>query len=83
MDHEAALRALTMGPATVWGVAEEIGSLEPNKAADVVVWSGDPFELSTSAEHVFIGGQEVREDSRQERLFDRYRDLTRYQRIGG
>ena len=83
MDHGAALQALTLGPATVWGVAGEMGSLEPNKVADVVVWSGDPFELSTSAEHVFIGGREIPDDSRQERLFERYRDLSRYRLIGG
>ena len=42
----------------------------------------DPFELSTSAEHVFVGGREIPEDSRHERLFERYRDLTRYRTIG-
>jgi len=83
LDHAAALRAATLGPATVWGVAEDQGSLDVGKVADVVVWSADPFELSTSVEHVFIGGREVSEDSRQDRLFERYRDLGRYRRIGG
>jgi imidazolonepropionase-like amidohydrolase len=83
MDHAAALRGVTLGAAEVWGVADQMGSLEPGKRADVVVWSGDPFELSTSAEHIFIGGREIPEDSRQERLFDRYRDLERFRRIGG
>ena len=82
MDHAAALRAVTLGPATVWGVDDEMGSLAQGKVADVVVWSGDPFELSTSVEHVFIGGREITNDSRQERLFDRYRDLGRYRTIG-
>lgn len=82
MDHEAALRAVTLGAATVWGVSDDLGSLEANKAANVVVWSGDPFELSTSVEHVFIGGREIPNDSRQQRLFERYRDLGRYRRIG-
>ncbi len=81
MDHAAALRAVTLGPATVWGVSDHMGSLEEGKVADIVVWSGDPFELSTSAEHVFIGGREIPNDSRQERLFDRYRDLGRYRTI--
>lgn len=81
MDHSAALRAVTLGPATVFGVAGEMGSLEQGKVADVVVWSGDPFELSTSVEHVFIGGVEMPDDSRQERLFERYRDLGRYRTI--
>jgi len=60
-----------------------MGSLETGKIADIVVWSGDPFELSTSAEYIFIGGREIPEDSRQERLFDRYRDLATIRTIGG
>jgi len=82
MDHSAALRAVTLGPATVWGLDESMGSLEAGKIADIVVWSGDPFELSTSVEHVFIGGREIPDDSRHERLFDRYKDLGRYRTIG-
>ena len=81
MDHAAALRAVTLGPAITFGVADQMGSLEEGKHADLVVWSGDPFELSTSAEHVFIGGREIPDDSRQERLFERYRDLGRYRTI--
>jgi len=75
MDHAAALRAVTLAPAEAWGVADRMGSLDVGKVADVVVWSGDPFELSTSAEHVFIGGAEVPQDSRQKMLFHRYRTL--------
>lgn len=82
MPRAAAGDAVSMAAAEVWGIADEAGSLEEGKRADLVVWSGDPFELSTSAEHVFIGGREIPEDSRQERLFDRYRDLERYRRIG-
>ncbi len=75
MDHAAALRAVTLGPAEVWGVDDETGSLEVGKRADLVVWTGDPFELSTTAEYVFIGGREIPRDSRQDRLFERYRTL--------
>jgi imidazolonepropionase-like amidohydrolase len=75
MDREAALRAVTLAPAQIWGVADRYGSLEPGKDADVVVWSGDPFELSTRAEHVFIKGREAPKDTRQQQLFERYRDL--------
>lgn len=75
MPHEAALRAVTLTPAEVWGVADEVGSLEPGKAGDVVVWSGDPFELLTSVEHVFIDGVEISYDTRQKALFEKYRSL--------
>ena len=47
LDRDAALRAVTLTPAEVWGIAARYGSLEPGKDADVVVWSGDPFELTT------------------------------------
>jgi imidazolonepropionase-like amidohydrolase len=73
---EAALAAVTRTPATLWGVADRVGSLEPGKDADLVVWSGDPFELLTSAEHVFIRGQEMPKDTRQRQLLERYRDVT-------
>jgi imidazolonepropionase-like amidohydrolase len=75
MDRDAALRAVTLAPAQMWDVADRYGSLEPGKDADVVVWSGDPFELMTRAEHVFIRGREVPKDTRQQQLFERYRDV--------
>jgi imidazolonepropionase-like amidohydrolase len=75
LDRDAALRAVTLEPARVWGVADRLGSLEAGKDADVVIWSGDPFELTTRAEHVFIAGREVSGDTRQKQLFEKYRTL--------
>jgi imidazolonepropionase-like amidohydrolase len=75
LDRDAALRAVTVTPAQLWGVADRYGSLEPGKDADVVIWSGDPFELTTGAEQVFIKGVEVPKDTRQQQLFERYRDI--------
>jgi hypothetical protein len=53
-----------------------VGSLQPGRDANVVVWSGDPFEFGSRAEHVFIRGvaQELG-DSRQDQLIRRYRQL--------
>jgi imidazolonepropionase-like amidohydrolase len=62
-------------PAETFGVADRVGSLAPGKIADVVVWSGDPLEISSQAERVFVRGQEVREPSRQDLLEQRYRTL--------
>ena len=73
LDRDAALRAVTLEPARVWGVADRVGSLEVGKDADLVVWSGDPFELTTGAEHVFISGREMSRDTRQKQLFEKYR----------
>ncbi len=76
MPWEEALRAVTAGPAAVFGVGGEAGALAAGVAADVVVWSGDPFELTTWAERVYIGGRQVPLDSRQRALFERYRNLS-------
>ncbi|MEO8077083.1 MAG: amidohydrolase family protein [Acidobacteriota bacterium] len=73
MDPAAALEAVTLTPARVWGVADRSGSLQPGKDADVVVWSGDPFELTTGPEHVFIAGREMSKDTRQRQLLEKYR----------
>ena len=75
MRYEAALRAVTLTPAELFGVADRVGSLTPGRDADVVVWTGDPFEFATRAEHVFIRGREVTADSRQDELARRYRVL--------
>lgn len=75
MSHEAALRAVTLTPAELFGVADHVGSLQPGRDANVVVWSGDPFEFSTRVEHVYIHGQEVMAPSRQDMLTQRYKTL--------
>ncbi len=80
LSHDDALRAVTLGPATILGVADRIGSLAPGKDANVVVWSGDPFEFSTAVEHVFVRGREYRDRSRQDQLIERYRHLPRSNR---
>jgi imidazolonepropionase-like amidohydrolase len=59
LPREDALRALTLNPAQVFGVSEQLGSLEVGKSADLVVFSGDPLEELSSVEMVFIGGRQV------------------------
>ena len=75
LPYEAALQAVTLTPARVWGVDDRMGSLEVGKVGDVVVWSGDPFEVMESAERVFIDGVEISYDTRQKALFEKYRSL--------
>ncbi|PYO39290.1 MAG: imidazolonepropionase [Gemmatimonadetes bacterium] len=75
MTWEQALRAVTLSPAEVFGVADRYGALDVGKVANVVVWSGDPFEFSTGVEHVIIRGREVPLRSRQTELFERYKTL--------
>jgi imidazolonepropionase-like amidohydrolase len=67
-----AFAAITSKPAEIAGLGDEIGSLRPGRRADVVIWSGDPLELSTGVEHVWIDGIEQDLTTRQTRLRDRY-----------
>ena len=80
LSYEEALRAVTLYPAQVYGIADRYGSLEPGKVGNVVVWSGDPLELLTNVEHVIIRGQEVPLVSRETLLRDRYMNLDESRR---
>lgn len=73
----AGLAAMTKVPARLWGLDAAYGTLESGKDADVVVWDGDPLEVTTAALRVFIRGAAVPMVSRQTLLRDRYRDLDR------
>jgi len=75
MTWDDALRAVTLAPAEFFGAADRIGSLQPGREGNVVVWSGDPFEFTTRAEHVFVRGREYKEKTRQDLLIERYRNL--------
>ena len=72
MDWDAALEAITLAPAEMYGVAAEVGSIEPGKSADLIIWGADPLELTSYPEQVFIQGESVPMESRQTLLRDRY-----------
>ena len=72
LDWDAALRAITLTPAELFGMSGSAGSLEAGKAADVVIWPGDPLEVSNFPEQVFINGEKIPMVSRQTLLRDRY-----------
>ena len=76
LDWDAALEAVTLAPAEIFGVSGRVGSIEPGKDADIVIWPGDPLELQTYAEAVIIRGDSVAMESRQTLLRDRYLDST-------
>ena len=59
LDPAEALRAITINPARIMGIAGRLGSLSPGKDADLVVWSGDPLDVMSRAERAFIAGQEI------------------------
>ena len=72
LPWEVALASLTSNVAKIYGVDDNVGSLEKGKKANVVVWSGDPLELMETAEHVIINGDVMSMESRQTKLRDRY-----------
>ena len=75
MSWDDALRAITLTPAEVLGVAGQVGSLAAGRDANVVIWSGDPFEFSSVAEQVFVRGMTYTTLSRQQQLLERYLTL--------
>jgi imidazolonepropionase-like amidohydrolase len=75
MTWDDALRAVTLAPAEIFGVSDRVGSLQAGREANVVVWSGDPFEFTTRVEHVFVRGREYTEKTRQDMLMERYKTL--------
>lgn len=77
VSHAEALAAMTRAPAEIYGLGGELGTLEVGKRADVVIWSGDPIELSSAPTSVFIDGKAVSMESRQTKLRDRYNPLKR------
>lgn len=69
-----AFAAISSRPAEAMGLGDELGSLRPGRRADVVIWDGDPLELSTGVQAVWIDGVQQNLENRQTRLRDRYRN---------
>jgi imidazolonepropionase-like amidohydrolase len=72
LSHELAMRAITLAPAEAFGLDGELGSLDPGKVGDVVIADGDPLDVKTHVEQVFIGGRPIPMANWQTRLRDRY-----------
>lgn len=76
LSWEQGLAALTINVAKLYGIDDKLGSLEVGKIADLVIWSGDPLEVTEAAESVFIAGKPIDMQSRQSKLRDRYLKLN-------
>jgi len=72
LAHIDALRAVTVSPAEILGVADRIGTIEAGKIADLVVTDGDILEIRTQVKHLFIAGKNVSLETRQTRLYQKY-----------
>jgi imidazolonepropionase-like amidohydrolase len=72
LPHDEALKAITLNAAEIWGVADQLGSLDVGKTANVVVADGDPLDVKTDVKRIFIAGRQVPMTSLQTALRDRY-----------
>ncbi len=72
LPYDEALKAITINAAEVWGVADQLGSLEVGKTANVVMANGDPLDVKTDVKQVFIQGRAIQMTSRQTQLRDEY-----------
>ena len=83
LGKERALRAVTLGPAEMFGIADDYGSIEVGKKANLMLTNGDPFEPATQVLGVFIDGFNIPIDSRHIRLYEEFlhRDEGRVQPV--
>lgn len=72
LPYDEALKAITLNPAEIWGVADRLGSLDVGKTANVVVANGDPLDVRTDIKQVFIEGRQIPMTSRQTWLRGQY-----------
>jgi imidazolonepropionase-like amidohydrolase len=72
LPYDEALKAITLNAAEVWGVADQLGSLDVGKTANVVMANGDPLDVKTDVKQVFIQGRAIPMASRQTQLRDEY-----------
>ena len=73
LSWDQAFAAITGAPAEAIGMGGEIGTLKPGRRGDVVIWDGDPLELSSAAASVYVDGVEQPLATRQGQLLKRYR----------
>lgn len=72
LPRDAALRAITLTPAEMFGIADRFGSIEPGKVANLIVTDGDPLEITTHVEHLIINGQEASTMNKHRALYEKY-----------
>lgn len=73
LDPEEALRAITINPARIWGVADRLGTVEAGKVANLFVTNGDPLDVRTQVKHVFIRGELMQWDDRHTQEYLKWR----------
>jgi hypothetical protein len=77
LPADDALKALTINPARIFGVADRLGSIEPGKEATLIVTDGDPLDARYGPKYVFIRGQLVPFNDRHTRLYEQFKARPR------
>ena len=72
LPYDEALKAVTIYPAQIFGLGDQIGTIEQGKLANLIVTNGDPLELTTEVKYLFIRGQLTSMENRHLRLYDKY-----------
>ena len=72
LPYEEALKAVTIYPAQILGLADQVATLDSGKIANVIVTTGDPLELTTEVRYLFIKGQLTSLDNKQKALYEKY-----------
>jgi imidazolonepropionase-like amidohydrolase len=80
LDHDAALRSITLSAAELLGVGDRLGSIEKGKDATLIVTTGDPLEIATQVELAFIDGRRIDLSNKQTDLAKKYRE--KYRQLG-
>jgi len=73
LDHDEAIKALTINPARVFGVDKRLGSLEVGKDADLFITTGDPLDPKSEVKHLFIGGRHTDMKNYWDNLYEKYK----------
>ena len=79
LDVDEALKAITLYPAQILGISDRVGSLEVGKDATLIVTDGDPLEIMTHTERMYIQGRDTDLTSRHTMLYDKYK--TKYDQM--
>ncbi|MCI0350149.1 MAG: amidohydrolase family protein, partial [Acidobacteriales bacterium] len=62
----------TVNPAQIYGIADQLGTIEPGKIANLIVTTGDPLEITTQVRHLFIEGRLTSTDNKHQQLYEKY-----------
>jgi imidazolonepropionase-like amidohydrolase len=80
LDVDAAIRSVTLSAAELLGVGDELGSIEPGKAATLIITDGNPLEVTTQVLAAYVDGRSINLSNKQTELYEKYRE--KYRQLG-